>query len=84
MEGPEAAKWKEAMDSEIQSMYDNQVWNLVDQTPGGKTVACKWIFKKKTGMDGNVHTFKASLVAKGYTKTQGVYYDETFFTGSQD
>ncbi|GJY33235.1 putative RNA-directed DNA polymerase [Tanacetum coccineum] len=28
MASPEAAKWKEAMKSEIQSMYDNQVWNL--------------------------------------------------------
>ena len=25
MASPEAAKWKEAMESEIQSMYDNQV-----------------------------------------------------------
>ena len=31
-------------------MYDNQVWNLVDQTPGLRTVGCKWIFKKKTDM----------------------------------
>ena len=38
MAGPESAKWKEAMDSEIQSMYDNQVWNLVDNVPGRKTV----------------------------------------------
>ncbi|GKB46369.1 retrotransposon protein, putative, ty1-copia subclass, partial [Tanacetum coccineum] len=38
MASPEAAKWKEAMKSEIQSMYDNQVWNLVDTTPGLKTV----------------------------------------------
>ncbi|GJR74782.1 retrotransposon protein, putative, ty1-copia subclass [Tanacetum coccineum] len=59
---PEAAKWKEAMKSEIQSMYDNQVWNLVDTTPGLKTMGCKWIFKKKTDMDGKVHTYKARLV----------------------
>ncbi|GJW10178.1 retrotransposon protein, putative, ty1-copia subclass [Tanacetum coccineum] len=38
MASPEAAKWKEAMKSEIQSMYDNQVWNLVDTTTGLKTV----------------------------------------------
>ncbi|GJY54455.1 hypothetical protein Tco_0446119, partial [Tanacetum coccineum] len=38
MASPEAAKWKEAMKSEIQSMYDNQVWNLVDTTPGLKMV----------------------------------------------
>ncbi|GJR13998.1 retrotransposon protein, putative, ty1-copia subclass [Tanacetum coccineum] len=75
---PEAAKWKEAMKSEIQSMYDNQVWNLVDTTPGLKIVGCKWIFKKKTCMDGNVHTYKARLVAKGYTQTHRIDYEETF------
>ena len=78
MASPEAAKWKEAMKSEIQSMYDNQVWNLVDTTLGLKIVGCKWIFKKKTDMDGKVHTYKARLVAKGYTQTQGIDYEETF------
>ncbi|GJY19225.1 hypothetical protein Tco_0390716 [Tanacetum coccineum] len=58
----EAAKWKEAMKSEIQSMYDNQVWNLVDTTPGLMTVGCKWMFKKKTNMDGKVLTYKARLM----------------------
>ena len=66
------------MDNEIQSMYDNQVWNLVDYVPGRKTVGCKWIFKKKTDVDGNVHTYKPWLVAKGFTQTPGVDYDETF------
>ncbi|GKD36049.1 retrotransposon protein, putative, ty1-copia subclass [Tanacetum coccineum] len=27
--------------------------------PNGRTVGSKWLFKKKTDMDGNVHTFKA-------------------------
>ncbi|GJS73690.1 putative RNA-directed DNA polymerase, partial [Tanacetum coccineum] len=59
-------------------MYDNQVWNLVDTTPDLKTVGCKWIFKKKTDMDGKVHNYKARLVAKGYTQTHGIDYEETF------
>ena len=59
MAGPESAKWKETMDSEIQSMYDNQVWNLVGNVPGRKIVRCKWVFKKKPDMYGNVHTYKA-------------------------
>ncbi|KAJ9564428.1 hypothetical protein OSB04_000394 [Centaurea solstitialis] len=75
---PEAAKWKEAMNSDIQSICDNLVWTLVDIIPGQRTVGCKWIFKKKTNMDGKVHTYKARLVAKGYTQTQGIDYDETF------
>ncbi|GJR60718.1 retrotransposon protein, putative, ty1-copia subclass [Tanacetum coccineum] len=62
MVNPKAAKWKEAIKSEIQSMYDNQVWNLVDTIPGLKTVGCKWIFKKKTDMDGKVHTYKARIM----------------------
>nr|GEW69203.1 hypothetical protein [Tanacetum cinerariifolium] len=38
----------------------------------------KWIFKKKTDMDGKVYTYKARLVAKGYTQTYGIDYEETF------
>nr|GEV17419.1 hypothetical protein [Tanacetum cinerariifolium] len=38
----------------------------------------KWLFKKKTDMDGVVHTYKARLVAKGYTQNPGIDYQETF------
>ena len=71
-------RWLEAMKSEMQSMYDNQVWTLIDPPNGLKTIGCKWVFKKKTDMDGNVHTFKARLVVKGFKKTHCVDYDETF------
>nr|GEY09552.1 retrotransposon protein, putative, Ty1-copia subclass [Tanacetum cinerariifolium] len=63
---------------QMQSMQDNQVWHLVDIPPNAKTVRSKWLFKKKTGMDGNVHTFKARLVVNGYTQTYGIEYKETF------
>ncbi|GJY53045.1 retrotransposon protein, putative, ty1-copia subclass [Tanacetum coccineum] len=75
---PEYDKWLKAMNTEMQSMKDNQVWNLVELPPNGRTIRSKWIFKKKTGMDGNVHTFKARIVEKGYTQTYGVDYEETF------
>ncbi|GJT56367.1 retrotransposon protein, putative, ty1-copia subclass [Tanacetum coccineum] len=67
-----------AMNVEMQSMKDNEVWILVELPPNGKTVGSKWLFKKKTDMDGAVHTFKARLVAKGYTQTPGIDYEETF------
>ncbi|GJZ96194.1 retrotransposon protein, putative, ty1-copia subclass [Tanacetum coccineum] len=75
---PESDKWLDAMNVEMQSMKYNEVWDLVDLPPDGKTVGSKWLFKKKTGMDGAVHTFKALLVAKGFTQTYGVDYEETF------
>lgn len=52
---PESDKWHEAMNAEMQSMKDNQVWDLVDLPPKNKPVGCKWVFKKKTDMDGNVY-----------------------------
>ncbi|GKF42022.1 retrotransposon protein, putative, ty1-copia subclass, partial [Tanacetum coccineum] len=73
----ESDKWIDAMNAEIQSMMDNMVWVLVDLPLGCKTVGSKWLFKKKTDMDGIVHTYKACLVAKGYTQLYGVDYEET-------
>jgi hypothetical protein len=78
MEGPESEKWLEAMKSKIRSMYDNQVWILVDITSDRKAVENKWIFKEKTNADGNVTVYKGWLVAKGFRQIQGVDYDETF------
>nr|GEV37762.1 hypothetical protein [Tanacetum cinerariifolium] len=75
---PESEKWLNVMNVEMQSMKDNEVWVLVELPPNGKTVGSKWIFKKKTDMDGVVHTYKARLVAKGYTQTPWIDYEETF------
>nr|GEU78446.1 hypothetical protein [Tanacetum cinerariifolium] len=36
-----------AMNTEMQSMKDNQVWVLVDLPPNGRTVGSKWLFKKR-------------------------------------
>nr|GEZ55736.1 hypothetical protein [Tanacetum cinerariifolium] len=57
---------------------DNEVWDLVELPPNAKTVGSKWLFKKKTDMDGAVHTYKARLVVKGYTQTSVIDYEETF------
>ncbi|KAK8685866.1 hypothetical protein V6N13_124899 [Hibiscus sabdariffa] len=75
---PDSKKWLEAMRSEMDSMSENQVWTLVEPPEGVKPIGCKWVFMKKTDMDGNVQTYKGRLVAKGFRKIHGVDYDETF------
>ncbi|KAK8644626.1 hypothetical protein V6N13_123928 [Hibiscus sabdariffa] len=75
---PDFEKWLEAMRSEMGSMSENQVWTLVEPPKGIKPIGCKWVFKKKTDMDGNVQTYKGRLVAKGFRQIHGVDYDETF------
>ena len=74
----ESDKWLIAMKSEMDYMYENQVWTLVYPPKGIKPIGCKWAFKKKTDKEGKVVTYKARLVAKGYHKKQGVDYDKTF------
>ncbi|KAK8506909.1 hypothetical protein V6N12_009222 [Hibiscus sabdariffa] len=51
---PYFEKWLEAMRSEMDSMLVNQVWTLVELPEGVKPIGCKWVFKRKTDMDGNV------------------------------
>nr|GEX77291.1 hypothetical protein [Tanacetum cinerariifolium] len=75
---PEFKKCLDAMNVEMQSMKDNDVWILVELPPNARTVGSKWLFKKKTDVDGAVYIFKARLVAKGFTQTYGVDYEETF------
>ena len=62
----------------MESMYSNQVWHLVDPPDGVKSIGCKWVYKRKRGVDGKVETFKTRLVAKGYTQKEGFDYEETF------
>ncbi|KAK4836188.1 hypothetical protein QYF36_019680 [Acer negundo] len=78
MEDVDSRHWQKAMQSETESMFDNKVWSLVDLPKGIKPIGCKWVYKRKRGMDGKVETFKARLVAKGYTQK------EAFLNGSLD
>ncbi|GJY52418.1 retrotransposon protein, putative, ty1-copia subclass [Tanacetum coccineum] len=52
---PESKKWLDAMNVEMKSMKDNDVWVLVELPPNSKIFGSKWLFKKKTDMDGAVH-----------------------------
>ncbi|KAL0328118.1 UNVERIFIED_CONTAM: hypothetical protein Scaly_2244400 [Sesamum calycinum] len=68
MSNIDSGKYHEAMKFEMDSMSLNQVWKLVDRSKSVKPVRCKWVYKRKIGGDGEVTTFKAGLVAKGYTQ----------------
>ncbi|GER47805.1 gag-pol polyprotein [Striga asiatica] len=78
LQDKDADSWNVAMKAEMGSMDSNQVWDLVELPDGVRPIGCKWIYKRKRGLDGKVQTFKARLVAKGYTQIEGIDYDETF------
>ena len=70
--------WADAMKNEIDSLHDNNVWELVELPVDRKPVGSKWVFKVKTNADGSIERCKAHLVAQGYSQKEGLDYDETF------
>jgi len=64
--------WKEAMVDEMASLHKNEAWDLVELLDGRKPIGSKWVFKKKTNVEGKVEKYKAQLVAKGYSQVLGI------------
>ncbi len=81
MASPDSAKWKDALDKEMRSCDEQQVWRLVrrDQLPRGANVLpCKEVFKLKVDEHGTVVEHKARVTPKGFRQMKGVDYFETF------
>ena len=63
---------------EINALNKNKTWEIVDLLVGKKTVGCKWVLTVKCRVDSSIERHKAKLVAKGFTQTYGLDYQETF------
>ena len=74
----DSAYWVKAMKAELEYTDSNHVWDLVEAPANIKHIGCKWVYKRNRGSDGKVETFKAKLVAIGYTQREGIDYEETF------
>ena len=66
------------MKSKIDLMHSNQVWILVDLPKGIVPIRCKWIYKRKIGIDEKVETFKAWLGMKSYSQHEDINYQDIF------
>ncbi len=66
------------MIEEMKALAKNETWVLVTLLLGKKLVGCKWMFTLKHKADDSIKRYKAKLVAKRFTQTYGVDYQETF------
>ena len=70
--------WNEAIKSEMDSLIENETWELSELPPGRKAIGCKWTFKIKRGANGQITRYKSRLVARGFSQKYGEDYDEVF------
>ena len=74
----EVPLWKEAINSEVESILQNRTWELVDLPPSCKPLGYKWIFKRKMKANGSIDKYKARLVVKGFRQKEGLDYFDTY------
>ncbi|PNX79093.1 putative copia-type polyprotein [Trifolium pratense] len=67
-----------AMKEELDSIENNQTWELVDLPQRKKAIDVKWVYKLKVNSKGEITIYKARLVAKGFLQKEGIDYDEVF------
>ena len=54
----------------------NGTWELVKAPENKNVIGCKWVFKTKYDVNGEINRFKARLVAQGFTQQPGIDYNE--------
>jgi hypothetical protein len=77
-ESVDASHWRSAMEEEMESLRKNNTWDLVELPRDRKAIGCRWVYKLKKDLDGNIERYKARLVAKGYAQKYGIDFNEIF------
>jgi hypothetical protein len=70
-------KWEQGMKEEMDSLENNQTWDLVQLPAGKRALQNKWVYKLKEE-DGGEKRYKDRLVVKGFAQKKGIDFDEIF------
>jgi hypothetical protein len=66
------------MKEEMDSLVNNQTWDLVQFPAGKRASRNKWVYRLKEE-DGGKKLYKAKLVVKGFAQKKCINFDEIFF-----
>lgn len=57
---------KKTINSEVESILSNHIWELCKFSKGSKSIFSKWIFTKKMKPNGTIDRFNARLVIRDF------------------
>jgi hypothetical protein len=66
------------MIEEYQSIVKNDVWDVFLILKKKTMVSSKWIYKTKNSVDGSIEKYNGRFVHCGFSKKEGIDYEETF------
>ena len=81
-DGPDKARWRKAEEKEVAALDEFGSYELVTDIPQTdskghriKLMGSKFVYKLKTGDDGNVTRWKARLVCRGFMSREGIDHE---------
>jgi hypothetical protein len=75
---PEEKQWYQACREELDSLAENNTWQVTTMLMGATLIKGRWVFKIKFDVNGKPERFKARWVVRGFTQKAGIDYDETY------
>lgn len=75
---PDRDNWNKAITQELNNLEDMVIWEEFYLPPDAHNIGTTWVFKKKTGQNGELIKFKARLCAQGFSQVEGVDYSDAY------
>uniref|UniRef100_A0ABD2W9N2 Reverse transcriptase Ty1/copia-type domain-containing protein n=1 Tax=Trichogramma kaykai TaxID=54128 RepID=A0ABD2W9N2_9HYME len=77
MNSKESQNWQAAVNEELKSMEENNVWSLVERPPRENIIDSRWVFKRKVSPTTET-IYRARLVVRGFKDTNDYEIRETY------
>uniref|UniRef100_T1JF44 Reverse transcriptase Ty1/copia-type domain-containing protein n=1 Tax=Strigamia maritima TaxID=126957 RepID=T1JF44_STRMM len=78
IEAPDRLDWESAMNDEVETLRERNVFKEVVRTPDLKVLDHKWVFVQKRDAGGKVVRHRARLVARGFLQDYGKEFTEVY------
>jgi hypothetical protein len=70
--------WQDSITEEYNSTLKNDVSKIVLRLVRKSAIDSRQVYKIKHAADGSIEKYKVKFIVRGFSRKEGVYYDENF------